>query len=135
MMKKTNNIGERMLEHDAFSQWLGLRILDYREGYCKVGMTVREEMLNGMGKAHGGITFAFADSCFAFATNSHGRRAVSVEASINHVRALDAGDYLTAETILDHPTNKLGFQLIEIKRNEELVALFKGVVYRTAKDW
>lgn len=134
-MKESNAIGERMLEHDAFSQWLGLNILDYREGYCKVGMIIREEMLNGMGKAHGGITFALADSCFAFATNSHGRKSVSVEASINHIQALEAGDYITAETILDHPTNKLGFHLIEIKRNEELVALFKGVVYRTAKDW
>ena len=134
-MSNTKTIGDRMLEHDAFSQWLGVNILDYREGYCKVGMTIREEMLNGMGKAHGGIAFALADSCFAFATNSHGRKAVSIDASINHISALDAGDYITAETMLDHPTNKLGFHLIEVKRNDDLVALFKGVVYRTAKDW
>jgi acyl-CoA thioesterase len=134
-MSNTKTIGERMLEHDAFSQWLGVEILDYREGYCKVGMTIRGEMLNGMKKAHGGISFALADSCFAFATNSHGRIAVSIDASINHIKALDAGDYITAETILDHPTNKLGFHLIEVKRNDELVALFKGVVYRAAKDW
>jgi acyl-CoA thioesterase len=134
-MSNTKTIGERMLEHDAFSQWLGVEILDYREGYCKVGMTIRSEMLNGMKKAHGGITFAFADSCFAFATNSHGRLAVSIDASVNHIAALDTGDYITAETLLDHPTNKLGFQVIEIKRNDELVALFKGVVYRTSKNW
>lgn len=134
-MSKIKSIGDRMLEDDAFSQWLGVNILDYREGYCKVGMTIRKEMLNGMGKAHGGISFALADSCFAFATNSHGRKAVSIDGSINHIKALDAGDYITAETMLDHPINKLGFHLIEVKRNDELVALFKGVVYRTAKDW
>jgi acyl-CoA thioesterase len=124
-----------MLEADAFSQWLGIKILDYREGYCKIGMTIRSEMLNGMGKAHGGIAFSFADSCFGFATNSHGRKAVSIEASVNHIKALDAGDYITAETLLDHPTNKLGFHIIEIKRDDELVALFKGVVYRTRAEW
>jgi acyl-CoA thioesterase len=134
-MSDIQTIGDRMLEGDAFSQWLGVEILDFREGYCKIGMTIRDEMLNGMKKAHGGITFSLADSCFAFATNSHGRLAVSIDASINHVVALDAGDYITAETILDHPTNKLGFQVIEVKRNEELVALFKGVVYRTSKNW
>jgi acyl-CoA thioesterase len=134
-MSNTKTIGEQMLEQDAFSQWLGVNILDYREGYCKVGMTIREEMLNGMGKAHGGIAFSFADSCFGFATNSHGRKAVSIEASINHIKALDAGDYITAETLLDHPTNKLGFHIIEIKRDDELVALFKGVVYRTRAEW
>lgn len=124
-----------MLANDAFSQWLGVEILEQREGYCKTAMTIRKEMLNGMGKAHGGIAFAFADSCFGFATNSHGRKAVSIEASVNHIKALDAGDRITAETSLDHPTNKLGFHLIEVKRNNELVALFKGVVYRTAKEW
>lgn len=124
-----------MLAQDAFSQWLGIEIIDYREGYCKVGMTIRPEMLNGMQKAHGGITFSLADSCFGFASNSHGRYAVSIDTSINHIQALDAGDYITAETVLDHPTNKLGFNVIEVKRAEELVALFKGVVYRTAKTW
>lgn len=124
-----------MLAQDAFSQWLGIEIIDQRPGYCKTGMTIRKEMLNGMGKAHGGIAFSFADSCFGFATNAHGRKAVSIEASVNHIKALEAGDYVTAETSLDHPTNKLGFHLIEVKRGDELVALFKGVVYRTSVAW
>ncbi|PHI21298.1 thioesterase [Lewinellaceae bacterium SD302] len=128
-------IAERMLAQDAFSQWLGIEIIDQRPGYCKIGMTIRPEMLNGMGKAHGGITFSFADSCFGFATNAHGRKAVSIEASVNHLRALDAGDCITAETSLDEAMNKLGFHLIEVKRGEELVALFKGVVYRTSQKW
>lgn len=124
-----------MLAQDAFSQWLGVEILAQRPGYCKVGMTIRQDMLNGMQKAHGGIAFSFADSCFGFATNSHGRRAVSIESSVNHIQALEAGDYITAETVMDHPTNKLGFHMIEVKRGEELVAIFKGVVYRTTKNW
>ncbi|MEL6357798.1 MAG: hotdog fold thioesterase [Bacteroidota bacterium] len=134
-MNETKNIGDRMLAQDAFSQWLGVEILAQRPGYCKVGMTIRQDMLNGMQKAHGGIAFSFADSCFGFATNSHGRRAVSIESSVNHIQALEAGDYITAETVMDHPTNKLGFHMIEVKRGEELVAIFKGVVYRTTKNW
>ncbi|MEM9837205.1 MAG: hotdog fold thioesterase [Bacteroidota bacterium] len=134
-MNQTQTIGDQMLAQDAFSQWLGVEILNCREGYCKTAMTVRKDMLNGMGKAHGGIAFSFADSCFGFATNSHGRHAVSIESSVNHIQALNAGDYITAETIVDHPTNKLGFHLIEVKRGQEVVALFKGVVYRTQKTW
>ncbi|MEM6397739.1 MAG: hotdog fold thioesterase [Bacteroidota bacterium] len=134
-MPTSTEIINQMLAQDAFSQWLGIEILDHKQGYCKVGMTIRPEMLNGMNKAHGGITFSLADSCFAFASNSHGRVAVSIEASINHIKALEAGDYITAETILDHLTNKLGYNVIEVRRGEELVALFKGIVYRTQKDW
>lgn len=124
-----------MLEQDTFSQWLGVEILEHHVGYCKIGMTIRKDMLNGMGKAHGGIAFSFADSCFGYATNSHGRKAVSIEASVNQIRALEAGDYITAETSLDQPTNKLGFHTILVKRGDELVAMFKGVVYRTSVEW
>ncbi|HAB27756.1 MAG TPA: thioesterase, partial [Xanthomarina gelatinilytica] len=61
--------------------------------------------------------------------------AVSIETSINHIEALNEGDYIVAESVIENVKNKLGFNIIEVKRGEELVALFKGVVYRTSKDW
>ncbi len=124
-----------MLSQDAFSQWLGIEILDCEVGRCKVGMTVRDDMLNSMNKAHGGISYSLADTAFGFTANTHGKYAVSIETSVNHISALEAGDYLTAEAILDEQRTKLGFTIVEVKRGDELVALFKGVVYRTAKDW
>ena len=59
-------------------------------------MTIREEMTNGFKIAHGGITFSFADSAFAFASNSRGRKAVSIETSISHTKPLKIGDIITA---------------------------------------
>lgn len=128
-------IAEHMLANDAFSQWLGIEILACNEGYCKLGMRIRVEMLNGMGSAHGGISFSFADTAFAFASNAHGRHAVSIEASINHIEALKTGDYITAEVDLDITKYKLGFHIIKVKREEQIVALFKGIVYRSSKTW
>ena len=128
-------IAEHMLANDKFSTWLGIEILEASQGYCKVGMRIREEMLNGMGNAHGGISFSLADTAFAFASNSYGRHAVSVEASINHIEALKAGDYITAEAEFDVTKYKLGFHIIKVKRGEEVVALFKGIVYRSSKNW
>ena len=61
--------------------------------------------------------------------------AVSIETSINHIEALVEGDYLTAVATLDLQKTKVGFNIVEVKRGSELVALFKGVVYRTSKDW
>lgn len=124
-----------MLSLDAYSQWLGIEILECELGRCKVAMTVRKEMLNSMNKAHGGITYSLADTAFGFASNTHGRFAVSIETSINHIEAVNEGDYLVAESIIEKVNNKLGFNIIEVKRGTEMVALFKGVVYRTAKEW
>lgn len=124
-----------MLSQDAYSQWLGIEILECEIGRCKVAMKVRPEMLNSMQKAHGGITYSLADTAFGFAANTHGKFAVSIETSINHIEAVNEGDYLVAESVIEKVNNKLGFNIIEVKRNGELVALFKGVVYRTQKDW
>ncbi len=125
----------KMLAQDAYSQWLGIEILECEIGRCKVAMKVRPEMLNSMQKAHGGITYSLADTAFGFAANTHGKFAVSIETSINHIEAVNEGDYLVAESVIEKVNNKLGFNIIEVKRNGELVALFKGVVYRTQKDW
>lgn len=129
------DIPYKMLSQDAFSQWLGIEILECEVGRVKVGMIIRKEMLNGFQKAHGGISFSLADTAFAFAANTYGKQALSVETSINHIEALHEGDYITAESVIEKKNNKLGFNIIEVKKGKELVALFKGVVYRTQKDW
>jgi acyl-CoA thioesterase len=132
---KTTTIPEKMLSQDAFSSWLGVEILEISLGKCKVGLKIRREMLNSMQKAHGGITYALADTAFGFAANTHGNYSVSIETSINHIEALHENDYITAESIVEVTKNKLGFHIVELKKGEQIVALFKGVVYRTSKEW
>ena len=125
----------KMLSLDPFSQWLGIEIVECEIGRCKVAMTVRKEMLNSMNKAHGGITYSLADTAFGFSANTNGKFAVSIETSINHIEALEVGDYITAEASLESLKNKLAFYIIQVKKDDLLVALFKGVVYRTSKEW
>jgi len=125
----------KMLSLDPFSQWLGIEILECEVGSCKLAMTVRKEMLNSMGYAHGGITYSLADTAFGFSVNTNGRFAVSIETSINHIEALVEGDYIIAEASLESLKNKLGFYIIEVKKGDLLVSLFKGVAFRTPKEW
>ncbi len=134
-MIQSETIPHKMLSLDPFSQWLGIEVLDVKKGCCTVGMTVRKEMLNSMGKAHGGISYSLADTAFGFSANTHGKYAVSIETSINHIEALEEGDYLTAQATVDISKTKVGFNIVEVKRGDQIVALFKGVVYRTNKDW
>ncbi len=130
-----SKIPYKMLSQDAFSTWMGIQILECEVGRVKVGMTIRKEMLNSMNYAHGGISYTLADTAFGFTANTHGNYAVSIETSINHIEALEEGDELVAECVIEKVNNKLGFNIIEVKRGNELVALFKGVVYRTQKEW
>ncbi len=133
---KAHHIVDQMFANDRFSQWLGIERLEERPGYCRIQMTVRPEMCNGMGIAHGGITFSLADSAFAFASNGHGPKAVSVETSISHLRAVHPGEVLTAIAEEDNLGNKLGHYRVNVyNQNQELVALFKGTVYRRKESW
>ena len=135
-MSNPRKIINKMFDQDAFSQWLGIEIIDVSEGFCQLKMTVRKEMLNGFQIAHGGIAYSLADSALAFASNSHGRKSLSVETSISHTVSVKEGDSLIAVSNEISLSPKIGIYLISIKnQNEQEVALFKGTVYRTSKDW
>ncbi len=135
-MNNANKIVNTMFEGDAFSKWLGIEIVEVKEGYSELKLTVREEMTNGFKIAHGGITYSLADSALAFASNSHGRKSVSVETSISHTKQCLIGDVITAKAIEKSISNKIAIYEITItNQKEETVALFKGTVYRTSKDW
>ena len=130
-----NQIVEHMYRRDAFSQWLGIRRIEERPGYCVLEMEIRPEMVNGFGIAHGAITYALADSAFAFASNSQGRKAVSIETSINHLKSVYPGDTLRAIAEETSLGNKIAVYHVRVIRGDELVAHFKGVVYRKEEEW
>ncbi|HVM87280.1 MAG TPA: hydroxyphenylacetyl-CoA thioesterase PaaI [Puia sp.] len=127
-------IVDRLFATDYFSQWMGIEIIEVKQYYSKIKMQLRREMLNGFGIAHGGITFALADSAFAFACNSDGKITVALDVSISFPKSGKEGDILIAEAKQISKTNKTGLYLIEVKnQNNELVALFKGTCYWTEK--
>lgn len=136
-MKSPKEVVDMMMAKDYFSQWLGIEVLETGHGYSKLAMTIRKEMLNGFAIAHGGITYSFADSALAFASNSHGKKSVSVETSISHLVSLAEGDEIIAEAKEENVSNKIGIYTIKVYKafDRSVVALFKGTVYRTSKDW
>lgn len=131
-----SEIVDKMYNNDAFSIWLGIRRIKDGPGESILEMKVRDEMTNGFGIAHGGITYSLADSALAFASNSHGKQAVSIETSISHLTPVRSGDMLTAHAIEESLNFKIGVYRIEIlNQDEKKVALFKGTVYRSSREW
>ena len=135
-MDLAKKVVDKMMSGDAFSQWLGIEVLEISEGYCKLKMIVRDEMTNGFKIAHGGISYSLADSCLAFAANSDGVQSVSVETSISHTKKVVSGDTLTATAKEINKSSKTALYNISItnQKNEE-IAHFKGKVYRTEREW
>ena len=125
---------DKMMDHDAFSQWMDVKVLDIKEGYSKIQMTIRKEMVNGFGIVHGGIPFSLADSAFAFACNNRNNLSVALDVTITFTKAVNVGDTLTAEAKEVHNGRSTGVYLITVtNQKSEQVALFKGTCFRTGK--
>ena len=123
-----------IMENDFFSQWLGVEVLEIKEGYSKVRMTIRKEMVNGFGIIHGGIPFSLADTTFAFACNNRNNLSVALDVTISFTKAVHIDDILTAEAKEVHNGKSTGVYLITVSnQNNEQVALFKGTCFRTGK--
>jgi len=134
MSNPYRQVVDHMMLHDKFSQWLGIELLDIQEGYSKIQMTVREEMINGFGIVHGGIAFSLADSAFAFACNNRNNLSVALDTSINFTKAIQVGDIITAEAKETHNGRSTGLYFITItNQKNEQVAIFKGTCFRTGK--
>lgn len=128
------SVVSHMMCNDLFSQWLGIEVLEIREGYSKIKMTLRNEMINGLGVIHGGIAFSLADSCFAFACNNRNNLSMALDTSITFTKATKPNDVLTAEAKEIHNGKSTGLYLITIaNQNGEQVAHFKGTCFRTGK--
>ena len=135
-MSSTKEVYDRMMEKDYYSQWMGVELISISEGNCTLKMTVRKEMLNGFGILHGGVSFAFADSAFAFASNSYGRLSVSMNGSMTYSKQAKEGDILIAKANELVKGNKSGTYDVEVSNESsgEVVGLFRGTVYRTSSE-
>ena len=135
-MDLAKKVVDKMMGGDAFSQWLGIEVLEVAEGFCKLKMTIRDEMTNGFNIAHGGITYSLADSCLAFAANSDGIQSLSVETSISHTKKIMSGDSLIAATQEISKNDKNAVYNINIANQDNIeIAHFKGKVHRTRREW
>jgi acyl-CoA thioesterase len=132
--KIAQSVVDHMMDHDAFSQWMGITVLEIKEGYSRIKMTIRQEMVNGFGIVHGGIPFSLADSAFAFACNNRNNLSVALDVTITFTKAVNVGDEITAEAKEVHNGRSTGVYLISImNQKNEQVGLFKGTCFRTGK--
>jgi acyl-CoA thioesterase len=133
--EKAKQVVDKMMKDDLFSQWLGIEVLAIKEGYSKIKMTVREEMINGFGIVHGGIAFSLADSAFAFACNNRNNLSVALDTAINFIKPVHVDDELIAEAKEIHNGKSTGLDHISItNQKDHAVAIFKGTCFRTGKS-
>ena len=111
---------------DVASQALGMELVEVGPGRAVLRMTVRADMVNGHAIGHGGLTFALADSAFAFACNSYDRRTVAAGAEIRFWAPTHQGEVLTASATERERDARSGVYDVEVSNGAGVVATFVG---------
>jgi acyl-CoA thioesterase len=117
---------DTMWKDDHASQGLGMEILDIKAGYAQMAMTVKPEMVNGHGIAHGGFIFTLADSTFAFACNSRNERTVAAHGNISFLRPGKLGDRLVATAREVSRSGRSGIYDMNVTANGVTIAELRG---------
>jgi acyl-CoA thioesterase len=127
----TTTAGDVLFDRDACAARLGIELVETGLRRATLRMTIRPDMLNGHGQAHGGMLFALADTAFALACNSEDEVTVASSATIEFVGPVEEGTVLTAVAIGRQQGRRLGVYDIEITDGDgRTVALFRGRSYR-----
>ena len=109
---------EAMLAGDAASQAAGVRLIEVAPGRATMTMTVTRAMLNGHAIAHGGFVFLLADTAFAVACNSYGRRTVAAGCDITYLAPSRAGDELVAVAEQRVRSGRSGVYDVSVRRTD-----------------
>jgi len=122
------DIAESLMSLEGTAAAWSLVLEEAREGYARVSMTVRADMLNGHRTAHGGMIFALADTAFAYACNSRNEATVAQQASILFLAPAHEGDVLVAEAREDARAGRTGAYSAVVKtRAGQSIAQFQGL--------
>lgn len=126
-MDTARRCAEVMLANDRSAKLLGISVEVTAPGEAEARMTVRDDMVNGFDVLHGGLTFALADTAFAFACNSYNERSFAASGHVDFLRPVLLGDELTAQASQDHRGRRSGYYSVRVvNQHGELVALFRG---------
>ena len=124
--ERADRAAAAMWAGDAASQALGMRLVEVGPGRAVIEMRVREDMVNGHAIGHGGLTFALADSAFAFACNSYNRSTVAHECEVRFTAPTRLGDLLEAEALERSREGRDGVYDVTVRCGDTVVAEFVG---------
>jgi acyl-CoA thioesterase len=124
-----------MWKDDNASRGLGMEILEIKAGRATLAMTVKPDMVNGQGIAHGGFIFTLADSAFAFACNSHNERVVAAQGNITFLRPGKTGDRLVATAREISRSGRSGIYDVRVTVDDVVIAEFRGHSRTVAGEW
>jgi len=122
---------KELVEREKFRKFLGIEIVEIKNGYAKVKLEIKENMTNIYDFTHGGLIFTLADEAFEIACNSRGYIEYGLNVTISYTKASNPGDTLFAEARFISESKKIATYHIKItNQNNEIIAMCQAMAYK-----
>lgn len=119
-----------LMSKDRFVERNGIRLVELGEGTATSEMVISDYHLNGNGTVQGGALFTLADFTCAAAANTHEKLTVSLDGSIDFIKAVSKG-VLTAKATEVSVRRTIASYRVDITNEEgKLIATFHSKLFR-----
>ncbi|HBA53036.1 MAG TPA: thioesterase [Syntrophorhabdus aromaticivorans] len=119
----------KKVQEEPLARLLNIRLKGVDDGYALCEMEFTDAMENIYGNAHGGAIFSLIDEAFEISSNSHDNIAVALSMNVTYMKAPQKGSILTAESREINRTRRTASYYIEVKDEEDLIAVCQALVY------
>ena len=123
----------RNVKNDKFAKFIGIQLLEVREGYAVAELTLNDDHLNGVDRVHGGVIFTLADYSFAAACNSGGHTTTGINVSITYYKTPNGKKIRAVAKEISSQNRICGYQVDILDEDGSLIAVFNGLGYRKVK--
>lgn len=125
---------EALFAKEPYLQSSGYRLVEVGIDFVHLEMTIRPDMLNGAGLAHGGVIFALADTALAYAANADNALSLTFQASITYLASATIGDHISAKAQNRFGSGRNRLVDVEVRRNgTDVIAILNGVARSIGK--
>ncbi|MBP6230952.1 MAG: PaaI family thioesterase [Paludibacteraceae bacterium] len=117
--------------NDQFAKHVGIQIVEAAYGLAIAKMIITDIHLNGLGIVHGGALFTLADLTLGAAVNSLGGEHVTMNASVNYLKAATKGTLIGTAKKLSVGRTIASYDIeIRLEETTELIAVFRGTSFK-----
>lgn len=117
-MDKTNI--KQIIENDPFLKYIGVKVLELKDGYCKLSVVFKHDLTRSGGILNGGAIAGLADAAggCAVLTANPGKNQVTVDLNLSFLRPIKKGP-VVAEARVTKTGKTLSFADIKISDGDK----------------
>lgn len=119
----TLNEMNEIVERNPFAKYIGMELLEVREGYASGRISFEKQYENIYGGMHGGCAYSLADTLAGIAASTYGEYVTTVNASMNYLLPVENTEYVNCKAQVLRHGRKVSVIRVEISNDSGTILI------------